>query len=325
MISLIVTVLNEGGSIQRLMESISAQTRRPDEIVIVDGGSADDTVAILQGYRDRLPLRLLIAPGCNISQGRNRAIQAARGDIIAVTDAGVRLDENWLAAITAPLLDDADLGAVAGFFHADPQTRFELALAAATLPLRREIDPASFLPSSRSIAFRKSAALAIGLYPEWLDYGEDLVFDLRLARRGGGFAFAPAAIVHFRPRQSPAQFFRQYYLYARGDGKADLWRRRHAIRYATYFLLAPSIALLGLLAGPHWWLLFLLGGALYLHQPYRRLPTLMRGSRMQAPMTWLYCLLAIALIRPLGDAAKMLGYPQGWRWRLRQRRPDWRA
>ena len=96
MISLIATVLNEGDNIRHLFDSIQRQTRRPDEIVIVDGGSEDDTLASMRAYADVLPLRIFVEPGCNISQGRNRAIAEARGDIIAVTDAGVRLSETWL-------------------------------------------------------------------------------------------------------------------------------------------------------------------------------------------------------------------------------------
>ncbi|MFN8376809.1 MAG: glycosyltransferase [Anaerolineae bacterium] len=44
MITLITTVLNEGDNIRRLLDSLRTQTRQPDEIVIVDGGSRDDTV-----------------------------------------------------------------------------------------------------------------------------------------------------------------------------------------------------------------------------------------------------------------------------------------
>ena len=76
MISLILTVRNERASLPALLESLLAQTRPPDEIVIVDGGSQDDSVALLQGYSERLPLRLLGEPGCNISRGRNLAIHA---------------------------------------------------------------------------------------------------------------------------------------------------------------------------------------------------------------------------------------------------------
>ena len=206
MITLIATVLNEGGSIRHLMDSIKKQTRQPDEIVIVDGGSQDDTLDIMRSCRAQLPLRLLVVEGCNISQGRNHALAAARGDIIAVTDAGVRLADDWLENITRPLLDRPDLNGVGGFFQADPQTSFEAALGAATLPLENEIDPQAFLPSSRSAAFRKTAAEAVGGYPEWLDFCEDVVFDRRLRAKAGPFAFAPGALAHFRPRRSLAAF-----------------------------------------------------------------------------------------------------------------------
>ena len=208
MISLIATVLNEGDNIRHLLESIMRQTRPPAEIVIVDGGSTDDTAAIIRGYRDELPLRLLVQAGCNISQGRNHAITAAAGDIIAVTDAGVRLSDDWLEKITDPLLAQPRLNVVGGFFRADPQSPFEIALGATTLPLATEINAESFLPSSRSIAFRKRAALRAGLYPDWLDFCEDLIFDLRLRRVAGPFAFAPDALVHFRPRTTLRKYFR---------------------------------------------------------------------------------------------------------------------
>ncbi|RME80789.1 MAG: glycosyltransferase family 2 protein, partial [Caldilineae bacterium] len=121
-ISLVATVFNEGASIRKLLDSIVAQTLPPDEVVIVDGGSSDDTVAQIQAYADRLPLRVLVEPGANISRGRNCAIAAARGDIIAVTDAGVRLEPTWLEEITRPLREDPGVQVVSGFFTPDPVT-----------------------------------------------------------------------------------------------------------------------------------------------------------------------------------------------------------
>lgn len=324
MISLIATVLNEGDAIRTLMDSILRQTRQPDEVVIVDGGSSDDTVAILRAYQDRLPLRLLVEAGCNISQGRNRAIRAAQGEIIAVTDAGVRLEADWLEKITAPLRDDPALHVVGGFFRADPQSAFEIALGAATLPLEDEIDAASFLPSSRSLALRKGAALEAGLYPEWLDYCEDLIFDLRLRRVAQPFAFAGSALVHFRPRATLRQFFRQYFLYARGDGKANLFFKRHLIRYLAYLLLLPALLLAGWRTHSLFWTLLAGCGIVYLWGAYRRLPTLIRRAGGASLGLWLYCLVAIPWLRMVGDAAKMLGYPFGWRWRLRHNPPNWR-
>jgi glycosyltransferase involved in cell wall biosynthesis len=322
-VSVIATVLNEGPAIARLLESLAAQSRQPDEVVIVDGGSTDDTLAVLQAWSDsgRLLLRVLEEPGANISMGRNTAIAAATGDVIATTDAGVRLEEGWLAALVAPFEDGAperSVAVVSGWFVADPQTLFEAAMGATVLPGVQEITADTFLPSSRSVAFRKVAWERAGGYPEWLDYCEDLIFDFRLRDLYGPFPFAPAATVHFRPRGSLRALFKQYYRYARGDGKADLWRRRHAIRYLTYLVAGPALVVLALFHSPWWGLVLLAGVAAYTATPYRRLWPMLAAyglfDRLKA-VFW------VPVIRVVGDVAKMVGYPVGlvWRWRNRHR------
>ncbi|MFQ5612421.1 MAG: glycosyltransferase [Anaerolineae bacterium] len=314
-VSVIATVLNEGDALQKLLDSLVAQTRLPDEIVIVDGGSTDNTVEVLQQYaQSKLPmLKVMVRPGANISRGRNIAIRAATGEIIASTDAGVRLSRRWLAELIAPFESETPPEVVSGFFLPDPQTTFEVAMGATVLPTLAEIQPDRFLPSSRSVAFRKAAWQAVGGYPEWLDFCEDLIFDFRLKEQAGAFAFAPQAVVYFRPRGSLRAFFKQYYQYARGDGKADLWRKRHAIRYATYLAGVPALLLLGWLINPWWWVLGLvLGGTGLFYTPYRRLPALWQHLSLRQR------LLAIGwvpVIRIAGDIAKMAGYPVGWIWR----------
>jgi glycosyltransferase involved in cell wall biosynthesis len=268
-VSVVATVKNEVASIQELLDSLAAQSHPPDEVVIADGGSTDGTLERLRAER-RLPLWVIEAPGANIAQGRNRAIAAARGEIIAVTDAGVRLHPDWLRHLLRPFRERPETMVAAGFFLPDPRTPFEVAMAATVLPELRDIRPERFWPSSRSVAFRKSAWEAVGGYPEWLDYCEDLIFDFALYERFGPFAFVPEAVVYFRPRPTLRAFFLQYYRYARGDGKADLWRLRHAIRYGTYLGLVPLLAGLSLGVHPLFALGYLLGGALYLRTPYRR-------------------------------------------------------
>jgi glycosyltransferase involved in cell wall biosynthesis len=324
MITLIATVLNEGDNIHHLMNGLLQQTLQPDEIIIVDGGSTDNTVEVLRSYETRLPLKVIIQQGCNISQGRNTAIAAAQEDILAITDAGVRLSETWLEKITQPLLENPNVSVVGGFFKADPQSTFEVAMGATVLPVVSEIKPDSFLPSSRSIAVRKSAAEEVSGYPEWLDYCEDLIFDLRLKATQPTFEFVPDALVYFRPRSTLRAFYKQYYLYARGDGKADLWRKRHTIRYITYFIAAPLIIQLALLIHPAFWFFALLGTQIYLYQPYQRLPEAMRSAPNQSLLAWLQAILLIPVLRVVGDIAKMHGYPDGWRWRVVHQPPNWK-
>lgn len=341
-ISLIVTVKNEAASLPRLLDSIAAQTRAPDEIVIVDGGSTDATPDILRDYAARLPLQVIVQPGANISQGRNTAIRAAHGDIICSTDAGVRLEPTWLEEIAQPFdgrptTDDrrpptadsrtlaavggqrsAVVDVVSGFFVPDPRGVFETALAATTLPVLADIRPEKFLPSSRSVAFRKTAWEQVGGYPVWLDYCEDLVFDFALRAAGCRVVFAPRAIAHFRPRSNLRGFFKQYYQYARGDGKANLWLLRHLIRYTTYLVALPLV--IALLVFGIWGLGFgilVFGFLAMFFTPYERLLPMLRG------MSFFDALRAIAwvpVIRVAGDIAKMIGYPVGVVWRVKRAR-----
>jgi N-acetylglucosaminyl-diphospho-decaprenol L-rhamnosyltransferase len=320
-VTLVATVLNEAHSLPQLLKSIQTQTRPPDEIVLVDGGSTDGTFPQLQQWaRGRGDVQVLQATGANIAQGRNRAIERATGEIVAVTDAGVALEPDWLEHLVGALERDPTAAVAAGFFVPDGQTLFERVMGATVLPAREDVAPDQFLPSSRSVAFLRSAWERAGGYPEWLDYCEDVVFDRMLQDAGYRFVFAPEAVVRFRPRGSLPAFFRQYYQYARGDGKAGLWPRRHAIRYGTYLVGLPML----------WrgrrqrWLIAMAisGAAAYVRRPVQR----WLEASAAAGDHWSHVMAGLALIpliRLVGDVAKMLGYPVGVRWRHRSRPIRW--
>lgn len=313
-VSLVATVRDEADTIADLLNSILIQTRLPDEVVINDCGSVDDTMEIVAQYEGRLPLRTT-AGGENIPQGRNRAIRAAQGPLIACTDAGLRLDRRWLAEIVAPLeRGEADL--VAGFFRADPRSLFEQVLGAMAYPRLGEIAPERFLPAGQSMAFTRAGWEAVGGFPEALPYCEDLVFTQQVLQAGFRKVFVPEAIVHFRPRSSLGAFFRQYRNYAYGDGLAGLWPWRHALRYSSY-LLGSGL----LVAGAWWpplWGFLLAGGLGYLWPYFRRVGAILGdlppGRRIQA-------LSLVPLLRLVGDGAKMVGYPWG-RWDRRRAAPS---
>jgi len=317
-VSIIFTVKNEEETVRPLLDSILAQSRLPDEVVVCDGGSVDRTLSVLDDYRQRLPLKIVVAPGSNISQGRNRAIEVAVGSVIAATDGGVVLDSEWLAELIQPIEEDGAV-VVSGWFKPDPQTDFEVVLGATILPHRSDVEPERFLPSSRSVAYLKSAWEAVGGYPEWLDFGEDLIFDLALRERYGPFPMADRAVAFYRPRGSLGAFARQYYRYARGDGKANLWPKRHAIRYLTYLVGLPALLFLAKSRKRLGLGLLSLGAGIYCRRPVERL--------RPAISTWplfsrLRALALIPIIRLVGDLAKMIGYPPGFWWRRRHRAND---
>lgn len=254
-VSLIATVFNEADNIGRFAGSIRAQTRRPDEVVIVDGGSTDGTPEVIRRELEgHVPLRVIVEPGLNISRGRNRAIAEARGPIIAASDAGCVLRPDWLERLVAPLEADTDLAVASGFYAMDCHSLLQQCVGLATMPGQLDpVDGETFLPSSRSVAFRKSAWQAAGGYPEWLYTGEDTLFDLKLRRMGLRFRFVPEAVVEWEPRRSWRSIYRQFFLYARGGG--HLGTCRDGIIWDIKRLIA--VTLIGA-AGAFWWPLWLL-------------------------------------------------------------------
>lgn len=341
-VSVAITTYNESDSIISLLESLVAQTTPPDEVIICDA-STDDTAARIQSFAEKnpTPIRVIVRPGANISKGRNVAIEAAKGDIIAVTDAGVKLDPQWLEKITAPF-ENPQVHAVAGFFTIAPQTPFEVAVGATLFPLLNEIAPAKFLPSSRSVAFCKSVWETVGGYPEWLDYSEDIVLDQLIRGHFGNgqqaFVFEPEAVVAYKPWPNLKSMRKAYRQYARGDGKAGLnWHEQHLRRYVAFSVGIGSIILAALFERLVWpslplpqhplisigmYLVSLipLAGviALRLWSPYRRLVQMWGGMTLGQKLP---TALWVPIVRFAGEIAKMRGYPAGvlWRWKNRHR------
>jgi cellulose synthase/poly-beta-1,6-N-acetylglucosamine synthase-like glycosyltransferase len=292
------------------MDSLLSQTDQPSEIVVADGGSRDGTAERLDeiAHRAKVPIRVIRSGPLNIAGGRNLAIAEAAGPIVAVTDAGTTPRPTWLAELTSPFRGDPEVAVSSGFFHPGGRTLFQRILARVITPQVEEIDPRLFLPSSRSIAFRKDWWSRVGKYPEWLDHCEDLVFDMQLRDAGARFTFTPSAVVDWDARPTLSAFARQYFLYGRGDGHAGLWPRRHLVRYASYLLGAGLVGLAVATASPIPLVILGLLAALYLSKFYRRVWRI-RPGRGAAGLVAAWLLIPVIVIT--GDLAKMSGYLAG--------------
>jgi glycosyltransferase involved in cell wall biosynthesis len=235
--SLIATALNEEKSIGNFLNSVKDQTYHQDELIIVDGGSTDATASVISNFKAKL-----IRKKGNRSVGRNTAIKKSTGDIIAVSDVGCILDKNWLKNIIRPF-ENKKIDVVAGYYHPKTNSVFEKCLAAYTCVMPDRVDPKKFLPSSRSIAFRKSAWERVGGYPEELDTCEDLVFAKNLKKAGFKFHLAKNAIVYWPQRKNIFQAGKQFFNYAIGDGQALYIRSQTPFLFARYIFGAALVVL----------------------------------------------------------------------------------
>jgi glycosyltransferase involved in cell wall biosynthesis len=244
-ISLICTVKNEESTIGELIEALLKQTRMPDEVIIVDGGSTDRTPEKVREYQSRIPeLKFLIEKGANISKGRNIAMSHASYDIIACTDAGNLPEPAWLERLVEPLEQGrADVASGAYVFYGESD--FELTLVDLTyVPIEKW--GKDFIPAGRSIAFTRDAWMKAGKFAEWLDAAEDTYFDLKAKEAGARFQLVNNAIVHYRVNQSFRSLFKTQRSYVKWDTVAGQYSRRGysvVVLFVIYFaLMALAIA-----------------------------------------------------------------------------------
>jgi glycosyltransferase involved in cell wall biosynthesis len=224
-VTIIATVLNEVEDITRLAPSLLAQDPPAAEVVIVDGGSTDGTWEWLEAAaRENPRLRAIRDESCNlkrcagpIARGRNVAIEAAGSELIACADAGCTYAPDWLARLTAPLVDGPAEYALGGScMDLADSTVWDLA-SAHFFGVRLAMDAPTKSCTARSMAFRKELWRRVGGFPETAFFGEDTVFDQR-ARAATRPAFVERAKALYRPQYTLRTACRQLARYAASDG-----------------------------------------------------------------------------------------------------------
>jgi glycosyltransferase involved in cell wall biosynthesis len=113
-ISVVVITRNRAKWLSEALDSLARQSRRPDEVIVVDNASEDNTRDVVQTFGDGLDLTYVYEPVLGIPRARNAGVENAKGDIIAFIDDDCVADGDWLKYIEIPFIKDPNVGVVGG-------------------------------------------------------------------------------------------------------------------------------------------------------------------------------------------------------------------
>jgi len=182
MISVIIPTFNEEENIAQCLVSLTHQTvpRNEYELIVVDGGSGDETRSIAGKYADSV----FIQTSKKVGGARNDGIMAAKGEIVATTDADCILPPNWIELIKEDFLDEHLVQLYGPVYPIEVGIGNKLSLLLANTFSRIGYYSRTFFYTlGCNTAFRKSAFVQAGMY-RCIDAGDDLEIALRMKDQG---------------------------------------------------------------------------------------------------------------------------------------------
>ena len=222
-VSVVVCAYDASGTIDECLTSLAALTYPNVEIIVVNDESRDATGDIARAHAG---VRVIDIPKGGLSAARNVGLAAASGEIVAYTDADVRVDPDWLNYLVHTLVT-ADVVGVGGP-NVVPEDDAWMAQCIARAPggpthVLLDDTIAEHIPGC-NMAFRRDALLSVGGFnPVFVRAGDDVDVCWRLQARGLRLGFAPAALVWHHHRTTMEGFWRQQV----GYGEAEAWLHVH--------------------------------------------------------------------------------------------------
>ncbi len=254
-VSVLVPAYNEARVIQRTIQSLLEQAYDNLEVLVIDDGSSDDTIAVARAASSDPRFRVISQPNAGKAAALNFGITEATGDIIVVIDADTLLAPNAIRHLVQPLADDR-VGAVAGNAKVGNRVNLITRWQAVEYVTSQNLDRRAFVmlncitvvPGAIG-AWRRSALHEVGGF-RGDTLAEDQDLTLTLLRAGHRVALADRAIALTEAPETFDALLKQRFRWSFGTLQCA-WKHRGA-------LLNPKAGALGLVGLPNIWLFQLL-------------------------------------------------------------------
>ncbi|EFZ38316.1 glycosyltransferase, group 2 family protein [Hoylesella oralis ATCC 33269] len=227
--SLIIPVFNRPNEVDELLESLTVQTYRNFEVIIVEDGSSVTSLEVCNKYADKLNLKYFSKPNSGPGQSRNYGAEHAQGEYLIVLDSDVVLPEGYMQAIDDELTRqpaDAFGGpdrAHASFTDTQKAISYSMTSFFTTGGIRggkKKLD--KFYPRSFNMGIRRDVYMRLGGFSK-MRFGEDIDFSIRIFKAQCACRLFPKAWVWHKRRTDFHKFWRQ--VYNSGIARINLYKK----------------------------------------------------------------------------------------------------
>jgi len=237
LVSIVITVKNEARSIGKLLDSLLAQ-EKTFEIIIVDAHSIDTTRQIVEEYAEQNPeIRLFVHEGTR-GYGRNFGVEKAQGEVIAFIDGGCKADSKWLKELRRSIVEGYDI--VAGkTINVGPFADIT----------RVEVNHKGYdvtFPAC-NLAYKKEIFQKIGGFDTGFVTAEDVDLNFRAVDAGAQLAYNEHAVVYRDTSRSVVGFLKQAFWYGYGRKQLTMKHGKLWSRYSPQKTLQTHFSLFGIL------------------------------------------------------------------------------
>lgn len=248
MISLVIPTRNSAATLAQTLDAVLAGDRLPDEILVVDGCSDDDTPAIAAARG----VRLVVNDKRHVAAARQLGLEQARFPVVAYTDSDCLPQRDWLALVADRMAADPELAGVGGrVILPRPTTRVQ-AYSASVFERIMQFPDAPTLIATRGMrgafpgancAFRQDAARRGGGFRDFFsNHAEEIDLLWRLVAAGAKLLFDPALVVtHLGYADTPRRLVRANFNYGIASTKLAKAHIGRQVDGSLYRLLGRSL------------------------------------------------------------------------------------
>ena len=245
--SVIVPVYNRPNECEELLESLTHQTQRDFEVIIVEDGSSVPCRDVVERYADKLAVHYYDKPNSGPGQTRNYGVERANGEYVIILDSDVVLPEGYFAAIDAELAAnpcDAFGGpdrARESFSTTQKAINYAMTSFFTTGGIRggkAKLD--KFYPRSFNMGVRREVYQDLAGFSA-MRFGEDIDFSTRIFKSGYRCRLFPEAWVYHKRRTDLKKFFKQ--VHNSGIARIHLSHRHPGTHKLVHLL--PAVFTLG--------------------------------------------------------------------------------